>query len=426
MAQRPSEKLKRLLTDRYESSVFRRTFLLLALIVPAFVANFLVLYVCAHWLGAADFGVFYAANTIGNILFSGSLILNLAFTRYLSNVLVAQGPQGVLTATFKVQRTVLWWGGLIAAALMLSGVVAGNRVGVRSAIVVVLVVLDAFTAYVGDVGRILLQSVRRTVALGLYTLIWMVLRLLLCLAGLLWFGTVRGALAGIVLSSVVMIAAFNIVLRRRAGSANEPVAQLPALASELPGILGYGLLVTVSNLDILVGYFILPSVNFGIYSASSILPKAILTVIMPLQQMLFPHMVAGGPNQRDGQRFRQKTAFAVLGLAAVGTAATFVIEPFACGASPGILLCRPSLMNIILLGVVPLALVRLLLLDDIVSHRPFRAFYLLLPLIGFSIWATQAAVGAEVVMAWGYFVCCLTATLILFGLRLMSNLMRPH
>ncbi|HZQ01774.1 MAG TPA: hypothetical protein VE999_12040 [Gemmataceae bacterium] len=426
MAETPVGSLKRLLVTDYETSVFRRTLLLLALIIPAFAANFLVLYISAHWLGAAEFGVFYAANTISNILFSGSLILNLAFTRYLSGVLTAHGSSGLVAGTRKIQHTVLWWGGWTATGLALCGLIAGNQLGVRSAIVIVLIVLDAFTAYVGDVGRVLLQTARRTLALGFYTLVWMILRLLLCIAGLLWFGTVWGALAGIVLSSLLMIAAVNFVLLRCPSGANEPVGKLPTLTGELPALFGYGLLVTVSNLDILVGYFALPSVSFGIYAASSILPKAILTVLLPLQQMLFPHMLSGRSNKQADQRFRRKAALVVIGLAVAGTLFTVLIEPLACGEAPGILLCRPSLMNIILLGVAPLALVRVLLLEDIVNHRPFRAFLLLIPLVGFAVWTRRTAVSQEALMAWGYLGCCLVAVLLLVGHRLVPSLPRAN
>ncbi len=420
MTQGISEGLKRLLTARYENSVFRRMFLLLALLAPAFAANFLVLYVCAHWLGAADFGVFYAANTLGNILFSGSLILNLAFTRYLSGALIARGPESLVGSTLRIQRLLLMWGGLASLVLVVSGLIVGNQLGVRSAVVVVLIVMDAFTAYIGDVGRVLLQATRRTVALGLYTLAWMVLRLLLCIAGLLAFGTVWGALSGIVLSSLVMIAAVNLVLLRQPAGTGTPAAGLPALASEFPAILGYGLLVTVSNLDILIGYFVLPGISFGIYSASSILPKAVLTVLMPLQQMLFPHMLTGGSEQ-DDRLFQRKAALAVVGLALLGGVGIAIVEPLACGAAPGILLCRSSLMNVMLLSVVPLALVRVLLLEDIVHHRPLRAFFLLIPLFGFAVWARQAAIGQEATLAWGYLVCCLAATLVLFASRMVVS-----
>ncbi len=416
--------LRKRLEAGYESSVFRRAFLLLALVVPAFVANFLVLYVCAQWLGAADFGVFYAANAIGNILFSGSLILNLAFTRYLSTLAAAQGPKGLIAGAYKIQSALLRWGSLVTAALIASGVLAGSRIGVRSAIVVVLVVLDAYTAYLGDIGRVLLQVSRRTIALGLYTLVWMALRLVLCMVGLWWGGTVWGALAGIVLSSVAMIVALNVFLARQPRSATQSIGHPPRLTSELPSIVGYGLLVTVSNLDVLVGYFILPSVAFGLYSASAVLPKAILTVVTPLQQMLFPHMVAGSGDDTDNRRFRLRAGIAVVGIAALGTVMAAIVEPIACGASPGIVLCRPSLMNVILLSIVPLVLVRVILLDDIVGYRPHNAFLLLIPLVGYALWTVSAAHGLETTLAWSYLVCSLAAAAILVVAREAPRLLR--
>jgi O-antigen/teichoic acid export membrane protein len=398
-------RLKRLLTSDYEGSVFRRTFLLLALVLPAFLANFLVVYISAEWLDAADFGIFYAANTIGNILFSGSLVLNLAFTRYLSTLASRDGGR-LVAGAFKIQTAVVLWGGLLSALLIVAGVLVGNRLGVKSAVVVGLVVLDAFTAYVGDVGRVVLQVARRTVYLGAYTLVWMVLRLLFCMIGLLTVGTVWGALSGIVFSSLLMIGAMNLVLLRYRSVDASPVDRLPALASELPAISAYTLLVTVSNLDILIGYFVLPGVAFGHYSASAVLPKAILTVVTPLQQMLFPHMVG---SNTDKLRFRLRAAVGIVGIAAAGAIAAAVIEPIACGARPGIMLCQPALMNIILLSVVPLVLVRVILLDDIVGHRPNHAFLLILPLGGYAVWAGRAAHGQETTLAWGYLVCALVA-----------------
>jgi len=83
-------------------------------------------------------------------------------------------------------------------------------------------------------------------------------------------------------------------------------------------------------------------------------------------------------------------------------------------------------MNIILLGVAPLALVRVLLLEDIVNHRPFRAFLLLIPLVGFAVWTRRTAVSQEALMAWGYLGCCLVAVLLLVGHRLVPSLPRAN
>lgn len=78
--------LKGLIKRPYHDSVIRRAVILLALVVPAFAANMLIHYGAAALLAPDQFGVFYVANAISNVLFSGSLVLNMVFTRYLVSV----------------------------------------------------------------------------------------------------------------------------------------------------------------------------------------------------------------------------------------------------------------------------------------------------------------------------------------------------
>jgi hypothetical protein len=69
-----------------------------------------------------------------------------------------------------------------------------EKIGVQSPIIILLILLDAYTAYIGDFGRVLLQS--RTIILGFYTTAWMYLRFGPCIAGILFFGTVWGCVLG--------------------------------------------------------------------------------------------------------------------------------------------------------------------------------------------------------------------------------------
>jgi O-antigen/teichoic acid export membrane protein len=409
-ASRDSGSLRSLLTARYETSVVRRTVLLLALVMPAFCANFLVLYLCADLLSPAEFGIFYAASAIGNILYSGSLVLNLYFTRYLAHVRGTHGPAGVPSGLVRIQAFVAGWGAAIGSVLIVLGVLVGSRVGVGSLIIVVLIVLDAYTAYVGDLGRVFLQASRRTALLGTYTLVWMVLRLVFCLIGVLLFRTVWSALSGVVFSALIMIAGTNAWLLRtcRGGAA---VQVLPSITAELPAILCYGMLVAVANLDILLGYFVLPDASFGAYAASSILPKAILAVIMPLQQMLFP-MMTGGTSARADAIVGLKGAAVVAGIAVAGVATTRLGSPILCGAPPGLLACQPPLMAVMLWSVVPLALIRVLMLGDFARRRYFRVVWLVLPSLAYAWWAAQKPAGIG--LAWGFVGCC-TAGLVLLA-----------
>src|SRR3974390_2330120 len=72
-----------LLKADYDSSVVRRTLIFIVLIVPAFLANFLLYYFAARLLPADQFGLFYVANTVGNVIFSAALIFNVFFSRVL-------------------------------------------------------------------------------------------------------------------------------------------------------------------------------------------------------------------------------------------------------------------------------------------------------------------------------------------------------
>jgi O-antigen/teichoic acid export membrane protein len=245
-------KLKSLMVARYQNSVIRRSTILLGLVIPAFGANFFTYYFADKLLAPESFGLFYVATTVSNVLFSGSLILNLFVTRYLVSAVRTTGELSAFAAIRKMENTVIIWGTLCAAIIFLILLVIGKQIGTQSWFIIMLVVLDAFTAYIVDLGRALLQSLRKTVALGLYTLVWMVLRFLLCLLGILAFNTVWGALLGIVVSAIIIFVGFHIWIARSTGSVQTTAPSLPSPIALVPAILSYGLLIAVSNLDVML------------------------------------------------------------------------------------------------------------------------------------------------------------------------------
>ena len=123
--------------------------------------------------------------------------------------------------------------------------------------IILLIVLDAYTCYVTDLGRVLLQSLRKMLVLGIYTTAWMFLRFALCIAGIFLFHTVWAALAGIVLSTVLAFVAFYAWILRTTSGRSDPGPVTLRLRSLLPAATGYGLMALVSNLDVLLGYFVL-------------------------------------------------------------------------------------------------------------------------------------------------------------------------
>lgn len=375
---------KRRASVDYQQSIVRRTAMLCALVMPAFGANFLVYYFSARLLAADDFGIFYVALTVGNVLYSGSNIVNVFLTRQLVYVGEADGQGAIAAATLWIERRVILIGAACSASFFLAFLIATKQIGLQSPLIILLVVLDTYTAYVTDIGRVLLQSIRRTIALGFYTFAWMFLRFALCIGGILLFGTVWGALSGIVLSAVVVFIAFHIWIGRLAPDRLQPTTVPIPILSLLPATLGYGLMVLISNLDVIFSYFILGETDLGIYSGSSVFPKAALVVITPLLQMLIPIMITG---RRIKGRLGivAKIGGVIFVMTAVGSLMVWLLSDQLCGSRWGLQLCEPPVLNTLLLTVVPLALLRTLVVLEYAWGREMLMMWLAVPAIAFSV-----------------------------------------
>jgi O-antigen/teichoic acid export membrane protein len=381
-------RLKHIVSIGYHASIFRRTIILAVFILPAFAANFFVYFFGARLLSADQFGLFYVALTIGNVLYSGALILNIFFTRYFVRVIQSTGEQSVFRAMLRVEKVVILAGGALSAVVLSALLLAGSYVGVQSRVVILLIVLDAFTAYVGDLARVLLQSLRRTIALGCYTLIWMLLKLVLCIGGLWAFNSVWAGLLGAVVSAVIMFTGFQIWVSLSARSAPGKFPPMPPAWTLVVPALGYGLMIVVSNMDVLTSYFLLADRDLGVYSASSVLPKSILVVITPLLQMLFPMMVPGHVRSEDSMVVIGKIVGTMLALTLAAMFMIWLLSGWVCGGPWGIALCDDRLLGVLLLSAAPLALLRVLVMLQFARGREALTLWLIVPLAvyGYVAW----------------------------------------
>ncbi len=377
----------------YQQSIVRRTIILSSLVLPGFAANFFVYFFTAQLLPADQFGLFYVALTIGNVLYSGSNILNAFLTRHLVRIGEAAGRDAIVPTTLRLERNIIFIGAIVSALLFLLFLAATKQLGVQSPIIILLIVLDAYTAYVTDLGRVLLQSLRKTLALGIYTTAWMSLRFGLCMVGTILFNTVWGALSGIVLSTAVVFGIFHAwILQTRSGR-SDPGPITLHLFTLVPAAIGYGLMVLVSNLDVLFGYFVLGETDLGVYSASSVFPKAALVVITPLLQMLIPAMVGIDPSKRPFIVVAARIGGVILALTAVGSALVWLLSDELCGSRFGLKLCTPPVLNILLISVVPLALLRTLVVIEFARGRERLLLWLIAPAIAYGLFVWKSAPG---------------------------------
>ena len=137
--------VRNILFTGYKKSVIRRTFLQAAIIVPGFAANFIIYFFAGRFLARDEFGLFYVALTIGNVLFSAGLILNVFFTRYLVHVIQSNGKDAVFHAIRRIEKVVVLTGLVISTLLFFGLSIVSNYIGVQSRLVILLIILDAYT-----------------------------------------------------------------------------------------------------------------------------------------------------------------------------------------------------------------------------------------------------------------------------------------
>jgi O-antigen/teichoic acid export membrane protein len=375
------------LTAGYHASVVRRLVVLATFVGPAFLANLLVYYFTARILSPENFGLFYVAVTTGYVAFSGSLVLNIFFTRYLVRV------GGAVSAARRIQRLVGFWGALISFAVFVLLLAASRYLGPQSPLIVLLIVVDTYLSYLADFGRAFLQSRHETWRLGSYTLAWTILRLLLCVLGAAVFGTVWAALLGSAVAAAAIFVGLQFLMARAetrdrtAAAEHAEAPKLPAFHTLLPVAFGYGLSMAISNLDILLIYFLLKNQDIGIYSASSVLPKGILAVTVPLSQMLFAVMI--GDHESD-QVFRvviRKTISSIGLMTGAASLGIWLFTPWLCGGSFGLKLCAPAPLHLLLPSAVALSLLRISVLLEFVRQRDWLILSLFVPAAAYLLFA---------------------------------------
>lgn len=384
-------KLVERLSHRYDNSVIRRTTILVAFILPAFLANLFVHYFATHILSSQNFGIFYVAITLTNVLFSGSTLLHITYTRHLIEVGQEHNHSCVVAAMYRIQRSVATWGIFISLGLFVGLLLTGKSIGVQSTLLVFLIILDTYVSYLADLGRVYLQSVQRVFYLGAFTLLWMGLRLVFCLIGMYEFGTAWAALLGSVIAALIVFAGFQISLNYEKIGKPDFIPPLPSLRTLGSIFVGYGFLTIISNLDIFLAYFILKGNDIGIYSSSSVFPKGILVVITPLIQMLFGVMVAGNISEEVFRKIVRKSFGVVSALTIAGVSSVWLLAPWMCGGKWGLHLCDRHSLSILLLSVVPLSLLRISVVLDFVHKRDHLPLWLSVPVLIYVViaWRTK-------------------------------------
>lgn len=378
---------------RVQRSILRRGAMLLGISAPAFVINLSLYYVAARLLPPAQFGVLYLAITMSNVLFAPSVVISIYYSRHLVLLHNERGEHVTLHAVATLIAAVARAGALLSLATM--GVLLLVRVwlGVQSIPVIVLVVLTTYAAYVADTARIAYQGLSRFFRLGIYFLSWCIARVGLCVVGLQLLERVWAGLVGIGVGVMAVFSVFYAGLRLRLRASERPAdLKLPAPKLMLPVALGYGLFIGISYLDIFLGYLLLGQEALGRYSASSVLPKGLLVITMPVVQVLFPAIVGHGRDGGVGLRMLGKGALLTLATAGGAAAVIYLAADYVCAGQYGIKLCERLPMGAMLVAAVALCLVRVLVVAQFARGRDWHPLLLVFPTVAYAVIAATSPV----------------------------------
>jgi hypothetical protein len=402
-----------------DRSVLRRGLILVALVLPGYVLNYALLIGATHLLETAAFGIFYTAISTINVLFAPSVILALFVSRHVAQIRASGDTDAAIAAFRGLFRTVAHWGAVCAALALAALALAGSLIGVESLVLIVLIIAATYTAYLADAVRAAFQGLQRFVVLGLMGLSWMAVRFALGILGLVLVARPWAGLTGVLVAGVLACGAFfRLVVRGRAARP-ESAPAFPVQARKLVQFAAsFGLFSALVYLDVLLGYFFLERDALGIYAASSVLPKAIIVLSMPVGQVLFPVLISEESRDRVRPMSVAKGLVLTLFVSGAGTGLLVALSDLFCSGTYGVKLCDPGLMTLLALSAVPICLLRVFVMLQLAREVDLHPLLLAIPLaayvaylLGPGDYGVHAFAEAYVTFAWAtlgfYALACL-------------------
>ncbi len=374
-----------------KGSVIRRGVGLLALTLPAALFNLGLSYLASRWLGAEDFGIYYAAITAINIAFAPATILNLFFTRAVATVGAEFDAQHAARASSQVFRLIVSWGAVLTALAVVGAAAIWGIAGSFALPVAIFVAVVVYLSYCSEVGRIALQGAGRFLPLGVYTIAWMSLRFAGGAIGIYFFQSVWAGLAGIAIATLIpMSVLFRpwTMFRERYfrpwsehDDAGRRLVSLIKLRDFAKLSVGFLLFMLIAHADILAAYVLLEATQLSVYSASSVLPKGMLVATLPLIQLVFPLIVGEKASARPTITLVVRGAVLTLAVAGAGALVITALSEPLCSGPHGIASCDSMVMRYGLISIIAMCLLRLAISVDYAARNDWVPFLLMAPIV---------------------------------------------
>lgn len=371
-------------------SIIRRSLLLTSFYICGHAFFYLLILIGNALLDPGGFGRMYTAWAILNTLFAPVSIIVLLLSGYFAEGFGANGTPQVAQLLARVSAiAVPWTAGIV---LVLEGLfyVAGTMLGVDSVSLLLLIPVCAASYFAVELVRASLQGALRFMSYGLSWLLWCAAQCALGAVGLWLTRSAWGCFVGMLAANLVMLAGLSLTVVDRAPQASEAIGQGPVVVSAASlrraaafcsAFAGF---VLFNNADIFLAYLVLGPADLGAYTASSVLPKAIVTATQPVVQIILPVVVS---IQVEGRDTRVAVIKAIVAAFAFGVLAFVVLwggSDLACGTAHGIRFCNAPLMLILAAAATPLSVIRTMLTADVVHGRYWLPHLPLVAMLAFA------------------------------------------
>jgi O-antigen/teichoic acid export membrane protein len=356
------------------SSIVRRSLL----VTPAFIAGHLfylaLMFTANRLLEPASFGRFFAAISLLNVLFIPATALTFTLAQHFSSVFSAGGIGALVSELRVLMRRHLAIGVALVVLTVLALLLVGLLIGATAVLLLLLVPSIALAIYLFEMGRAAMQGMLDFVS---YSLAWIACRggqYILASVAMMAIGTAWSGLAGILVATVIATIVLVGFLEQRAsghrGDVDATNWHAFHVTNTVPFMITYGGFIVINNIDVVIAYFVLGNEQLGAYSASSFLPKAIVTATQPVSQVMLPVINLAGREKR-----RRRPAFwkalAVCGLlGSAGAALLSAGADLTCDQRFGIRFCSPWLLTMLAFAAIPLGMLRVLVVAGLaVGHQ---------------------------------------------------------
>lgn len=395
-------------------SIIRRSLLLTSFYICGHAFFYLLILIGNALLDPGGFGRMYTAWAILNTLFAPVSIIVLLLSGYFAEGFGANGAPLVARLLARVSVIAVPW--TVGIVLVLEGLfyIGGTVLGADSIALLLLIPVCAASYFAVELIRASLQGALRFMAYGLSWLLWCAAQCALGAVGLWLTHSAWGCFVGMLAANLVMVAALYLTVVDKAADASTairrgPIVSAASLRRAAAFCSAFAGFVLFNNADIFLAYLVLGPADLGAYTASSVLPKAIVTATQPVVQIILPVVIS---IQIEGRDTRGAVIKAIAAAFAFGVAAFVVLwggSDLACGTVHGIRFCKAPLMLILAAAATPLSVIRTMLTADVAHGRYWLPH---LPLVAMLAFATAVMLqktsgpSMEMRLALTYFAAC--------------------